>query len=92
MHKKEFIVEAIADDKDYDLVGEMIWQLPVSNLLMKRKGELIRCKDCRYFELNHFDNINGIPMITAHEICTKWCGGCKTSQDGYCFMAERKEQ
>ena len=53
------------------------------------REELVQCKDCRYFELDHFDNINGIPMITAHEICTKWGDGCKTSQDGYCFMAER---
>ena len=46
--KKEFIIEAIADAKDYGFVGEMIWQLPVSNLLMTRKGELIRCKDCKW--------------------------------------------
>lgn len=47
--------------------------------------EIVRCKDCKYFELNHFDCMNGIPLITAHEICMFWGGGCKTRQDGYCF-------
>jgi len=64
-------------------------------------GELIRCRDCKYFELNHVDMVNfpteagnaeSVPIITAHEICTKWGDGCKTSIDGYCFMAERKEE
>lgn len=54
-------------------------------------GELIRCKECKYFELNHWENVSGMPLIVAHEICTKWGDGCKTSSDGYCFMAERKE-
>lgn len=52
---------------------------------------IIRCKDCKYFELDHFDIVEEVPLI-SHEICTKWGKGCKTSQDGYCFMAERKEE
>ena len=48
--------------------------------------EVVRCKDCKYFELNHWDGI----IITAHEICNKWADGCKTNKDGYCFMGERK--
>ena len=48
--------------------------------------EVIRCKDCKYFELNHWDGI----IITAHEICNKWADGCKTSKDGYRFLGERK--
>lgn len=54
--------------------------------------EVIRCKDCKYFELDHWESVNEIPLIVAHEICTRWGDGCKTSQDGYCFMAERKEE
>lgn len=55
--------------------------------------ELLRCKDCKYFELNYFEKLDAIsiPVIVAHEICTRWGGGCKTLPDGYCFMAERKE-
>jgi len=52
---------------------------------------VVRCKDCKYFELDHFDRIDDIPLITAHEICTKWSGGCKTSKDGFCFMGERRK-
>lgn len=54
--------------------------------------ELIRCKDCRYFETNHWERVNEIPLIVAHEICTKWGEGCKTSSNGYCFMAKRREE
>lgn len=54
--------------------------------------EIIRCKDCKYFELDHFEKIKGlpIPVIAAHEICMKWGDGCKSSVDGWCFMAERR--
>jgi len=48
--------------------------------------EVVRCKDCKYFELNHWDGL----IITAHEICNKWADGCKTNKDGYCFLGERK--
>ena len=53
-------------------------------------AEIVRCKDCKYFELDYFDRINGMPLIAAHEVCTKWSGGCKTSKDGFCFMGERR--
>ena len=52
---------------------------------------VVRCKDCKYFELDHFDRIDDMPIITAHEICTKWSGGSKTSKDGFCFMGEKGE-
>ena len=55
-------------------------------------SELIRCKDCKYFELDHWKKVYRTPLIVSHEICTKWGDGCKTSSDGYCFMAERKEE
>lgn len=48
--------------------------------------KVVRCKDCKYFELNHWEGI----IITAHEICNKWADGCKTNKDGYCFLGERK--
>lgn len=54
--------------------------------------EVIRCRDCKYFELDHFEKVGGvpIPIIVAHEICMKWGEGCKSSIDGWCFMAERR--
>ena len=63
----------------------------LTSLELEQK-ELITCKECKYFETDHLENVNGIPLIVAHEICMRWGDGCKTSQDGYCFMAERKEE
>lgn len=53
--------------------------------------EVVRCKDCKYFEYDHVENVDGIPLIVAHEICTRWSDGVKTSENGYCFLGERGE-
>lgn len=50
----------------------------------------VRCKDCKYFEYDSWTK-HGIPLIVAHEICSKWGNGCKTREDGYCFLFEPKE-
>jgi len=55
------------------------------------KQTAIRCKDCKYFEYDHVENIAGIPLIVAHEICSKWGDGCKTKEDGYCYLFEPQE-
>ena len=49
------------------------------------------CKDCKYFEHDSVARIDGIPLIVAHEICSRWGDGCKTKEDGYCFLFEEKE-
>lgn len=46
------------------------------------------CKDCKYFEYDSVAKVDGIPLIVAHEICKKWGDGCKTKEDGFCFMFE----
>lgn len=56
--------------------------------------EVTRCKNCKYFEYDSVARVDGIPLIIAHEICTKWGDGCKTNENGFCFLAEpinRKE-
>lgn len=55
-------------------------------------SDLILCKDCKYYERDSVAKIDGIPLIIAHEICNKWGDGCKTSEDGFCFLAEPKEE
>lgn len=52
---------------------------------------LPRCKDCKHFETDVVATCDGIPLIIGHECCTKWGDGCKTKEDGYCFMFEDKE-
>lgn len=54
-------------------------------------AEVVRCKDCKYFERDYVEDVNGFPLITAHEICTRWSNGVKTNEDGYCFLAERRD-
>lgn len=54
--------------------------------------EIVRCKDCKYFTLNYVENVDGIPLIMAHEICSFWGDGCKTSQEGFCSYGERKDE
>ena len=54
--------------------------------------EIIRCKDCKHFEYDHVENVNGIPLIVAHEICMRWSDGVKTSENGYCFLGKRRER
>ena len=54
--------------------------------------ELVRCENCKYFVLDYGDVWKGKPIITGHEVCTKWAYGCQTVKDGYCYLAERKEE
>lgn len=49
------------------------------------------CKDCKYFEYDSVANVDGIPLILAHEICSRWGDGCKTKENGYCFLFEPQE-
>ena len=49
------------------------------------------CKECKYFEYDSVAKVDGIPLIVAHEICNKWGEGCKTKEDGYCFLFEPRE-
>lgn len=53
---------------------------------------VVRCKDCKYFTLNFVENVDGVPLIVAHEICSFWGDGCKTSQEGFCSFGERKNE
>ena len=50
------------------------------------------CKDCKYFEYDSVAKVDGIPLIVAHEICNKWGEGCKTGEDGFCFLFEPKAE
>lgn len=49
------------------------------------------CKDCKHFEYDSVAKVDGIPLIIAHEICNRWGDGCKTRENGYCFLFESQE-
>lgn len=92
-------VTSLCDDCDSDYCGSCRVGYPgekncrkVLEDLPSAQPEIVRCKDCKYFELDHFEKVDEfpIPIIVAHEICMKWGEGCRSSVDGWCFMAERK--
>lgn len=52
---------------------------------------LPNCKECKYFEYDSVAKVDGVPLIVAHEICNRWGDGCKSREDGYCFLFEPRE-
>ena len=46
--------------------------------------EVVRCKNCKYFDTDAWRTVDGVPIIVAHSVCRFWAGGCETSTDGYC--------
>ena len=67
---------------------QLLRELPSVNPQEPKTGH---CKDCKYFEYDSVAKVDGIPLIVAHEICNKWGNGCKTREDGYCFLFEPQE-
>lgn len=59
--------------------------------LEEQEPKIGYCKDCKHFEYDSVAKVDGIPLIVAHEICNKWGDGCKTKEDGYCFLFEPRE-
>lgn len=52
---------------------------------------VIRCRDCKHFLEDYWEVVNGVPLIAAHEICDFWGDGCKTKEEGWCCVAERRQ-
>ena len=73
----------------YTVDVDYIMSLPPVNPQEQKTGH---CKDCKYFEYDSVAKVDGIPLIVAHEICSRWGDGCKTKEDGYCFLFEPRER
>lgn len=69
--------------KPAEMIRQKIKQLPPVNPQEPKTGH---CKECKYFEYDSVAKVDGVPLIVAHEICSRWGDGCKTREDGYCFM------
>ena len=61
------------------------------NPIVNIRNANMQCKDCRYFEYDSVVELDGVPIIALHEVCNKWGRGCKSREDGYCFLFEKKE-
>ena len=96
---RQVVLDAIEDDNrnghyscfasnnDAQCFKGIIGELPSVN----PQEPIGHCKGCKYFEYDSWAKVNGIPLIVAHEICSRWGDGCKTSEDGYCFLFEPQE-
>ena len=84
--------QSIDDVLDYTIRATKGSVIASIEQLPSTQPEIIRCKDCKHFELDHFEKVEEfpVPIIVAHEICMKWSDGCRTSKDGWCFMGERR--
>ena len=54
-------------------------------------GDLIRCKDCKHYLRNKMYVIDWMPLM-GNQLCEKWGDGCRTDENGFCFLGERKEE
>ena len=68
----------------YSELHDMISMLPSA------QPEIIHCKDCKHFEYDHLYVVQGT-LVMGHLVCNKWGDGCRTAEEGFCFMAERRE-
>lgn len=59
---------------------------------VREENAIIHCKECAHFEYDVVKNVDGIPLIVAHEMCSRWGDGCKTTETGFCFLALAKEK
>lgn len=53
-------------------------------------GELIRCKDCRYFEREYDQRFRLEEIYRIHNYCAYWKS--ITDENGYCFMGEKRKE
>lgn len=74
-----------SDYKYYEYLYDHLSTLPSVN---PQEPKIGHCKDCKYFEYDSVAKVDGIPLIVAHEICSRWGDGCKTKEGGYCFLFE----
>ncbi len=73
---------------DYSQLFDFVDTLPPAT----PQPKIGHCKECKYFEYNSMAKVDGIPLIVAHEICNKWGDGCKSRENGYCFLFEPRER
>ena len=54
---------------------------------------VVRCKDCKYFEVKDlWADFGKVPILVSDvPTCHRWEGECKTSPDGYCFLGEWRD-
>ena len=78
--------------EDEVIYRKVVFVDDIENLPPVTPQKMGHCKDCKYFESARVAKVDGIPLIVAHEICSRWGDGCKTKEDGYCFLFDPQER
>ena len=87
---KELIKSGVSTDT-YDDVEQVCKWIDALPSVTPQEPKTGHCKDCKYFEYDSVAKVDGVPLIVAHEMCSRWGDGCKTREDGYCFLFEPQE-
>jgi hypothetical protein len=74
-----------------DLSDDEIEAIAIALKALNQEPKTGHCMDCKYFEYDSVAKVDGVPLIVAHEICSRWGDGCKTKEDGYCFLFKPRE-
>ena len=92
--ERQAVLDILKDKWDLYLYADDAMQASIDKIkALPSSAERTRyCKDCKYFEYDSVAKVDGIPLIVAHEICSRWGNGCKTKEDGYCFLFEPQER
>lgn len=75
--------------KAFDMAIEALEQSTIQEI--KQDPKIGRCRECKYYEYDSVVRLGKMPLILAHEICSRWGNGCKTNDEGYCHLFEPKE-
>ncbi|MBP5449554.1 MAG: hypothetical protein J6Y01_05490 [Spirochaetales bacterium] len=73
----------------FDMCRPSWWEEAYNKGKAEAESKIIRCKDCKYFEADHMYIIQGLPIM-GNLVCMKWGDGCRTDENGFCFLAERR--
>ena len=100
--KDNLAVDAVSRQEAIDAIRQLYLDLASQKAVIDilkvlpsvtpQEPKIGHCKDCKYFEYDSVAKIDGVPLIVAHEICSKWGRGCKTNKNGYCFLFKSKSE
>ena len=86
----EYIVDTFGIVQDFaDLHGDMstpLYQAIMDVMLSRQHEEIVRCRDCRYYEEDPEPIDPGWPMMCERT------GDVMVEPDGFCAWGERKER
>lgn len=73
-------------------IYDAVESLPVSVVGQDRgTPDITHCSECYFYREDAWKEVDGVPVIVAHNVCVRWGDGCVTDPDGYCHMARKQD-